>query len=105
MSFPAWLGYGVWPPVLPDSVAKYVYITGYGVAMISRLLRIAGFFCKRALQKRRYSAKETWNFKEPTNPSHPIATPSLTASTAPGATELEILFSTALQLRGGYLKS
>jgi len=29
-------------------------------------------FCKRALKKRRYSAKETNNFKEPTNRSHPI---------------------------------
>jgi len=45
----------------------------YGVATISRLLRIIGLFCKRALEKRRYSAKETHNFKEPTNRSHPIA--------------------------------
>jgi len=29
-----------------------------------------GLFCKRALQKRRYSAKETYIFKEPTNRSH-----------------------------------
>ena len=29
-----------------------------------------GLFCKRALQKRRYSAKETYNFKEPTHLSH-----------------------------------
>jgi len=28
--------------------------------------------CKRALQKRLYSAKETYIFKEPTNGSHPI---------------------------------
>jgi len=41
--------------------------------MISRLLIIIGLFCKRALEKRRYSAKETYNFKEPTNRSHPIA--------------------------------
>jgi len=33
---------------------------------------ITGLFCKRALQKRRYSAKETYNFKEPTNKSLPI---------------------------------
>ena len=31
-----------------------------------------GLFCKRALKKRRYSAKETYHFKEPTNRSHPI---------------------------------
>ena len=43
-----------------------------GVASISRLLKIIGLFCKRALQKRLYSAKETYDFKEPTNRSHPI---------------------------------
>jgi len=29
-------------------------------------------FCKRALQKRLHSAKETYNFKEPTSRSQPI---------------------------------
>jgi len=43
-----------------------------GVATISRLLKIIGVFCKRALQKRRYSAKATYNFMEPTNRAHPI---------------------------------
>ena len=43
------------------------------MASISRLLKIIGLFCKRALQKRLYSAKETYDFKEPTNRSHPIA--------------------------------
>ena len=42
------------------------------VATISRLLKIIGLFCKRALLKRLYSAKETYDFKEPTNCSHPI---------------------------------
>jgi len=44
----------------------------YGVAMNSKLLKIIGLFCKRALSKRLYSAKETYDFKEPTNRSHPI---------------------------------
>jgi len=46
----------------------------YGVAMIRRLLKIIGLFCncKRALWKRLYSAKETFDFKEPTHRSHPI---------------------------------
>jgi len=35
--------------------------------LISRLLKITGLFCKRALWKRRYSANETYNLKEPTN--------------------------------------
>jgi len=30
-------------------------------------------FCKRALSKRIYSAKDTCNLKEPTNRSHPIS--------------------------------
>jgi len=42
------------------------------VATSSRLLKIVGLFCKRTLQKRLYSAKETNNFKEPTNCWHPI---------------------------------
>ena len=45
----------------------------YGVATISRLLKIVGLFCKRALQKRPIFSKETYNFKEPTNRSHPIS--------------------------------
>ena len=44
----------------------------YGVAKISRLLKIIGLFCKRALFKRLYSAKEIYDFKEPTNRSHPV---------------------------------
>jgi len=47
---------------------------GRGGGTISRLLKIVGLFCKRAyiLQKRLHSAKETYNFKDPTNRSHPI---------------------------------
>jgi len=44
----------------------------YGVATISRLLKIIGLLRKRALQQRLYSAKQTCNFKEPTNGCHPI---------------------------------
>jgi len=44
-----------------------VSIPGYGVATIGRLLQIIGLFCKRALYKRPYSAKETFSFKEPTS--------------------------------------
>jgi len=45
----------------------------YGVATIGRLHKIISLFCKRALQKRMYSAEETYNFKEPTDRSHPIS--------------------------------
>ena len=47
----------------------------YRVATISRLLQNLCLFCKSALYKRRYSAKETYNFKEPTNCNHPIVAP------------------------------
>jgi len=43
----------------------------YGVASVSRTDKIIGLFCKRALQKRRYSAKETHDFIDPDR-SHPI---------------------------------
>ena len=47
--------------------------TPYGLATISRLLKILGLFCKRVLYKRRYSAKETHDFKAPTHRRHPIS--------------------------------
>jgi len=65
---------------------------GYGVATISRLLKIISLFCKRALQKRQYSAKETCNFKEPTNRSHLIAS----GPTRAQASEWRILLLFAL---------
>jgi len=60
-------------------VCMYIYIhlvynneTSYGVPSIRRLLRCVRLFCKRALERRPYSAKETFNSKEPTGRSHPI---------------------------------
>jgi len=47
-------------------------IRWYALATCSRRHNFLGFFCKRALWKRRYSAKETYNFMEPSNRSHPI---------------------------------
>jgi len=44
----------------------------YGVALVSRINKIIDLFCKRALQKSQYSAKETYNFIDPTNRSHPM---------------------------------
>jgi len=45
-----------------------------GVASVSRIDKIIGLFFKRALQKRRSFAKETYNFIDPTDCSHPIWT-------------------------------
>ena len=50
---------------------RYIYV--HRVASTSRLLQIVDLFCKRALYQRRYYARETYNFKEPINRSHPIA--------------------------------
>jgi len=44
----------------------------YGVASVGRIDKIIGLFGKRALLKRQYSAKETHNFIDPTDHSHPI---------------------------------
>jgi len=53
-------------------VSSCVDIHVYGVASVSRIDKITGLFCKRALQKRRYSAKETYNLIDPTDRSHLI---------------------------------
>jgi len=44
----------------------------YGVATISRLLKIIGLFCRISSLLYGSFAKETYIFKEPTNRSHPI---------------------------------
>ena len=50
----------------------FAYLT-YGVATIRRLLKIIGLFCRILSLLQGSFAKETYNFKEPTNRSHPIA--------------------------------
>jgi len=47
-------------------------IMSYGVATISRLLKIIGLFCRISSLLQGSFAKETYNFKESTNRSHPI---------------------------------
>jgi len=48
------------------------YIVSYGVATISRLLKIIGLSCRISPLLYGSLAKETYNFKEPTNRSHPV---------------------------------
>ena len=67
-----WLGCCDLQGSVGRSTACVLAISQYGVALVSRLLKMIGLFYKRALSKRRYSAKETYNFKEPINRSHPI---------------------------------
>ena len=61
------------PSMLTWYEVVYPSIYNYGVASTSRLLQIRSLFRKRALWKRGFFAKETYNFKEPTNRSHPIS--------------------------------
>jgi len=44
--------------------------TPYAMTIMEKII---GLFCKRALQKKQYFAKETYHFKEPANRSHPIS--------------------------------
>jgi len=44
----------------------------YGVAMVSRIDKIIGLFCRILSLLRGSFAKETYNFIDPTNQSHPI---------------------------------
>jgi len=53
-----------------DSVSTH--LISYGVATISRLLKIIGLFCRISSLCNGSFAKEICNFKEPTNRSHPI---------------------------------
>ena len=53
-------------------LVRRIAYSRYGVAMISRLLKIICLFCKKHLSNRLYSARETDKIKEPTNRSNPI---------------------------------
>jgi len=55
-----------------SSLVSVVLFLTCGVATISRRLKIICLFCKITLWKRRYSVKETYNFKAPTHCSHLI---------------------------------
>ena len=53
-------------------VQSYLYILYcYGVATIRRLLQMIGLFCRISSLLQGSFAEETYNFKEPTNRSHP----------------------------------
>jgi len=54
------------PPTIVENIRSY------GVASMSRTLKIIGLFCKRALQKRPIFCKETYMFKRSIDRSHPI---------------------------------
>jgi len=57
-------------PILCSSVCGAA--DKYGVATISRLLKIIGLFCRISSLLQVSFAKETYNFKTPTTCSHPV---------------------------------
>jgi len=52
---------------------RHLSLSNYGVATISRLLKIIGLFCRIQSLLYDFFASETYNFKEPTNRSHSIS--------------------------------
>ena len=67
--------------------SQHIQLNSYGVAMISKLLKMISF-AQEPYKRDLYSAKETYNLKEPTNRSHPISK--------------ELTTHPAKQLWGGY---
>jgi len=57
---------------LTMDVYAYLYIYTYGVAVVSRIDKIIGLFCRISSVFQGTFAKETYNFIDPTNQSHPI---------------------------------
>ena len=75
------------PPTLCDKL-MWNCSRRYGVATVSRIDKIIGLFCKRALLMRLCSAKETYNLIDPTDCRHPI---NVTNSTSP-VTHIQVMF-------------
>ena len=69
-----------------------------GVATISRLLKIIGLFCRRSSLLQGSFGKETYNFKEPSNRSHPITTSDASDGVSPAVICVQdLLFEGLLQ--------
>jgi len=67
---------------------------------ISRLVKVIGLFCKKAPHRKLDSAKETYDFKEPCNCSHPISAIQLLLQLADAISDegLRSLVSSGLSL-------
>jgi len=70
-------------PSLIQMLPSLIHGVGYGAATMSSLLQIIRLFCKRASLKRIYSAKETYDLKEPTKCSRPIVSSKCYTFVAP----------------------
>ena len=69
--FGGYRGCGIFSEKLSYKISWCSLWGGFGH---SRIDKIIGLFCKKALLKRRYSAKETCNLIDPTTCSHPVFT-------------------------------
>jgi len=65
--------YDIYVYVYITYIYAHIYKYTYGGASISRLLKSIGLFCRISSVLQGSFAKETYNFKEPTHRSHPIA--------------------------------
>jgi len=54
------------------STGEMAHVDDYVVALVSWIDKIIGLFCKRALYKRQYFVKETYNLIDSTERSPPI---------------------------------
>ena len=84
--FQTQLLYSLWSS---NHLSEPCEVAQYGAATTRRLLKITGLFCNRDLEKRRYSAKEPYNFKEPTTCSRPIPITKAINRRGKGATETQ----------------
>jgi len=90
----------------PGSTSKDSTKTQKDSFMCEITHKIIGLFCKRALYKRQYSAKETYNFKEPANRSHPIRSHSHgpNARTAPRHQKTHLCVKSLIYLQSMYIQ-
>ena len=59
--------------VFYETQSTSFYFSCYGVATVSRLLKMIGLFCRISSLLQDSFAKETYDFQEPTDRSHPIS--------------------------------
>jgi len=64
--------FSFFPQIYPVYILRIKCRDVHGIASVSRIDQSIGLFGKRALQKRLYSAKETYHSIDPTHRSHPI---------------------------------
>ena len=80
-------------PTTTLRLLRSYYLCMYGEASISRLLTIIGLFCRISSLLQGSFAKETHNFKELTNRSHPITNVCMGWLRLVGSLQLQVSFA------------